>query len=60
MKLNKWRNTFLTGTEYVKDAAESGIPVTGTGKATVSKLRKIIKSNGKRTICDIVKAVCIF
>lgn len=60
MKLNKWRNIFLIGIEYVKDVVEFGIFVIGIGKVIVLKFRKIIKSNGKCIICDIVKVVCIF
>lgn len=49
-------NFFLTGTEIVKDVAKS---VTASGVANVSKVRKIIESDGIYTICGITTAVGI-
>lgn len=49
----------LTGTKSVKDAAKSCRPVIVTGKATVSKVRKMVESDGRYTIRDIFKAVDI-
>lgn len=46
----------LTGIESVTDAAKSGQPVIVTCKPNVSKVRKLIKSDGRCTIRDIYKA----
>ena len=47
------------GTEFVKDVKNSGRPVNATGKANVSKVKEIIESDGRYTIRDIAKAICI-
>ena len=55
----RWRKKFLTGTEFVKDAAKSGRPVTVIGKTNISKVREIIESDSRYTIRDIAKVVGI-
>lgn len=50
-QIRRWREKFPTGTESVS----FGRPVTVTGKANVSKVIKIIESDGRYTIRDIVK-----
>ncbi|XP_062593106.1 histone-lysine N-methyltransferase SETMAR-like [Saccostrea cucullata] len=57
--VRRWRQKFLTGTESIKDAAKSGLPVTVSGKTNVSKVKEIIESDGRYTIRDIAKAVGI-
>lgn len=49
----------LTGTESVKDATKFGRPVIATGKANVSKVRKIDDSDDRHTIRDIAIAVVV-
>ena len=44
---------------HIKDETKSDRPMVVTGKAIVSKIRKIIRSNGRYTICNISKAVGI-
>lgn len=45
--VREWRKTFLTGTESLKNTANSGRPVTVTSWVNVSKVREIINSNDR-------------
>lgn len=43
--VREWRKTFLTGTKFFKNTANSGRPVTVTSWANVSNVREIINSD---------------
>ena len=44
--VRRWRKKFQTGAESVKDATNSGRPVTATGKTSISTVKVISKSDG--------------
>ena len=54
--VRRWRKKVH---RFCQNAAKSGRPVSATGKNNVSKVRKIIKSDKRYTVRDIVKAVGI-
>ena len=54
--VRRCRKEFHNGSESVKDSAESGRPVTATGKNNVSKVREIIESDDSYIVLDITKA----
>ena len=58
--VRRWRDEFLTDTCSVKDAVKSGQPVTATYKASVSKDREIIESDGRYTRRNIAIAIAVF
>lgn len=58
--VRRWRDEFLTDTCSVKDAVKSGRPVTATDKASVSKDREIIKSDGRYTRRNTAIAIAVF
>lgn len=54
-----WKKKFKTGLQLVKDTPESSLPVTVTGETKISKVRKIIKSNVRYAIFEILHMLLV-
>ena len=50
---------FTLAKRLLKISQNSRQPITATGKINVSQVKEIIKSDGRYTVRDIAKAVCI-
>ena len=57
--VRRWKNTFESGVESVKNAPKSGRPKFASPKENVSKIKEIIKGDARFTIRDNARKVRI-
>ena len=57
--VRRWKNTFESGVESIKNAPKSGKPKFASHKEIASKIKEIIEGDAIFTVCDIARKVGI-